>query len=309
MIYNARVAVSSDEELYAQGLWSVEQWFGPHANIAPRAMVSPTQSQSAFPGTAFFDLVRARLKGQSVIVAADEMVGDALVALCSDFQQRVTEVKTAIDAGMTSRQHPTDLPSNVFDTTGDWETFSTPSRDGRLRDSVQNLPNMILNYYKQAKKGSAGITFAGGPAEYQASIRSRLALLDATCKVVYSNSAGTNVAIPFTELIRRTPTLSFDPYHCAERRWGKDAPGCRDTDVGGVWYKAQQSMRNTVGKLDANENYVIRSDRPITLQMAQSGQYVDQPNGSAINLGSARSKMIDVQAYVNSPNFLTDLGL
>jgi hypothetical protein len=306
--YNGKVQTSTDQELFQQGVWSLEQWYGPNSNIAPGSTVSPTAYQSAYSGTAFFDLVRARLKGTSVVVAADEMVGDTLVALCDDFRQRVSEVQTAIDAGMTQKSHPTDLPDNVFSTSGDWETFSSPSRDGRLRDSVGNLPTVFINYYRQAKAGTNGITFNGGPAEYQASIRSRLALMDATCQVVYKNSAGTNVSIPFTELIRRAPNMSFDPYHCPERRWGKNPPTCKDGDVGGVWYLAQQTMRNTVGKQDANENLVIRSDRPITLEMAQSGRYVDQPAGSTINLGSARSKLIDVQAYVNSPQFLQDLA-
>ena len=114
-----------------------------------------------------------------------------------------------------------------------------------------------------------------------------------------------------TDMLRRVPRMSFDMSDCPEKRWGaqgSELKSCRDQDPSNAWYNSEQSMRNTVGKTDENENLVIRSNQPITLAMLQSGRYVDQSAMSPVNLGSSRSPFIDLKSYFSSVQFLQDLS-
>ena len=42
-------------------------------------------------------------------------------------------------AALHQRPHPNYLPWNIYGTTGDWETWSTPSRDAALKVVVRDL--------------------------------------------------------------------------------------------------------------------------------------------------------------------------
>jgi hypothetical protein len=54
------------------------------------------------------------------------------------------------------------------------------------------------------------------------------------------------------EIRRRMFLLSFDPYHCIERRWGATQPAeamtCRDDPIKSEWYLAQQNLRNQIDR-------------------------------------------------------------
>jgi hypothetical protein len=45
--------------------------------------------------------------------------------------------------------------------------------------------------------------------------------------------------------------LSFDPYHCVERRWGAvgaELATCRDSGLKRRWYDAEQNLRNQIDR-------------------------------------------------------------
>lgn len=45
--------------------------------------------------------------------------------------------------------------------------------------------------------------------------------------------------------------MSFDPYQCAERRWGaedRELATCRDGRVKRAWYAAEQRLRNQIDR-------------------------------------------------------------
>ena len=68
------------------------------------------------------------------------------------------------------------------------------------------------------------------------------------CRISYAKSDGTRVTLNLLELQRRLFRLSFDPYHCIERRWGADdeleLSSCSDGDEKRAWYEAEQRLRN-----------------------------------------------------------------
>ncbi len=45
--------------------------------------------------------------------------------------------------------------------------------------------------------------------------------------------------------------MSFDPYHCVERRWGAagaELASCRDGALKRRWYDAEQKLRNQIDR-------------------------------------------------------------
>jgi len=307
-IYGAKIAAATDAELYQQGVWSVEQWMGPGSNIAPGQAVDPTQWKRAFASVNFFDFLRSQLS--SGTEPADDATGDLLTSLCNDLKQRVPDVEAA--GSLPTQARPATLPMNIYNADPTWEQLATPSRDGRTRQAIINLPGLIAQNFRNGVRNQFKITYSGSAASYQQAVLAKWNQLDATCKVTYKNSAGQPVTINFSQLITRAPRMSFDYADCPEKRWGAPdseiAATCRDTDSGNRWYKGEQSLRNGGGKTNDNGVLVVRSDRPITLDMLESGRYVDQPDSAAINLGFSRSQQPNVKAYLASPQFLSDLA-
>ena len=119
--------------------------------------------------------------------------------------------------------------------------------------------------------------------------------------------AGHVVTLSFNQVLKRLNRISFDPFHCPEKAWGAsgdELKTCIDTDTNNAWYIAEAPMRNTVGKLNANGDSVVRSSQPITISMLQDKSMIDQPDDAAINLGTATPPVMDLDANFASPKFI-----
>ena len=70
------------------------------------------------------------------------------------------------------------------------------------------------------------------------------------CSVTYAASDGTARTLSFEDVRQRLFDLSFDPYHCVERRWGAkdqaELATCRDGPDKAAWYLAQRTLRNQI---------------------------------------------------------------
>ena len=123
------------------------------------------------------------------------------------------------------------LPPNIYGTEGDWETYSTPSRDARLKtafkeaarqrpalhDAVARPRCRALIYQGSDLAGDMLAAYDRAAAPVRAS--PTRAATAAACRFGYEDAR------------RRLFRLSFDPYHCVERRWGADGAElatCRD---------------------------------------------------------------------------------
>ena len=194
----------------------------------------------------------------------------AVQALCNDLQDRVTAVDRARQDGIARRAHPTRLPTNIYGTDGDWETYSTPGRDARLRASFVAL-------YQLA---------ARAPRHLHPTILSTYESQAAQCGVAYTNSAGRSVPLTFENVLDRLFELSFDPYHCPELRWGAEGSElstCPDGDDKRRWYAAQQNLRHVI-------------DRDVQARMGWSLSELEQrPYGPAL------SPEVDVRRAVIRP--------
>jgi hypothetical protein len=153
-------------------------------------------------GADYATWVRSQLSG-GMALPPEEEFGQLVGQLCNDIQGRVA----AVSAGAPVAAKPLgEVPPNIYGAEGDWEAFSSPGRDQRLRSSFRGLRQ-----------------FAAQKATSSAIAKKLLAVWNqsqASCKVSYPNSAGAQVRITMNDVQARLFDLSFDPYHCPEMRWG-----------------------------------------------------------------------------------------
>jgi hypothetical protein len=108
----------------------------------------------------------------------------------------------------------------IFETTGDWEDFSTPSRDLRLLiaiDVARALPGHV------ARRPEKYAMPAGRTVEQvQADLGARLATELATRKFTYGRSDGSSWSLSLKDVVDRAESLevAYNPNDCVEQRWG-----------------------------------------------------------------------------------------
>ena len=240
-LVGGRIVLKPDHELDD---WSDEQFFG---NLTPRPS---NWKASTFANDGqdvdYHEFVRLRLAYPGFKY---EPIGEArtmLRQLCRDYKYRVAAVNLAIKAGLDRQPQPDRLPGNIYATKGDWEIYSTPSRDARIRTAFEEMRDEIARFLRLETERSKILDYAGTDLR-----RDLLALYEAetsACAITYVTTDGRPIVLGFEEVKRRLYNLSFDPYHCVERRWGADDPeelkSCPDGAVKQAWYFAEARLRN-----------------------------------------------------------------
>ena len=240
-LIGGRIVLTADRDLKD---WSDEQFFGTQA---PRP---DDWKNSVFEVAGlkvdYHDFVRMRLAGPDFKYEPLGETRSMLRQLCTELKYRVTAVELATKAGFDRRPQPDRLPDNIYATKGDWEVYSTPSRDARIRTAFEETRDEIYRFLKLNKDGSGILNYTGQSlrAELLAIYREEAA----ACSITYTKSDGAAVTLGFDELKRRLYNMSFDPYHCIELRWGADdaaeLASCQDSKVKRDWYEAEARLRN-----------------------------------------------------------------
>jgi len=245
----------------------------------------------------YYDWVRAAVAGRNLVYDPLDETRNMMRSLCDDLSYRVFAVDEAIAAGMHTRPQPTQLPRNIYGTSGDWETYSTPSRDARLKTSFAELRDEVVRFVDLVESGSDRVSYHG--SDIRADLRDVYQQEAAACSITYKNSAGADIALGFDQVQARLFDLSFDPYHCAERRWGATSPdelaSCRDGATKRAWYKAEQRLRN-----QTERTYDVRMDFTLAkLATGVKGSGVDTPPG--INVMAVLAVPVrDVQQQISA---------
>jgi hypothetical protein len=173
-----------------------------------------------------------------------------LSALCDDLKDRVAAVQTAVDKGIAAKPHPEALPENIYGTSGEWESYSTPSRDARLKTSFKELRDRAAEFLELTRQGSPRIDYQG--ANLRADLLAAYEETSRTCRFEYVKSDGAKVALDLEEAAGRLFAMSFDPYHCPELRWGATTAGelssCRDSRDKLDWYRGEARLRNQIDR-------------------------------------------------------------
>lgn len=181
--------------------------------------------------------------------------------LCVDVQDRVNAVNDSLKAGIHHKSHPSELPNNIYGTDGEWETYSTPSRDARLKASIREITKEV-NKWASYIENKKPIQYKGTKAELGRELTElwEYYVAQEECGASYTNTKGTKVPLTLTQVNNRIYDLSFDPYHCPEMRWGAypaeasraahaEFATCPDSDNKVVWWKREVRLRNSIDRL------------------------------------------------------------
>jgi hypothetical protein len=269
-LHGGRVALAHDKDIAD---WSDEQFFGT-AKERPRGWQA---GKFAHDGERldYYDFVRKRLARTGFKYDPVDETRSIVRTLCEDLKYRVDAVDVAVKAGVHVRAQPDRLPNNIYGTDGDWETYSTPSRDARLKTAFKELRDEVARFVALADEGSDKLAYSG--TNIRRDLRQVYLEETSACSVTYARGGGSEKQLSFGEVARRLYRLSFDPYHCAERRWGahetEELATCTDGADKRAWYDAQQRLRN-----QPDRTYDVRMGFSLAdLRRRVPGSGIDQP--------------------------------
>ncbi|HEY7977225.1 MAG TPA: hypothetical protein VID67_03455 [Rhizomicrobium sp.] len=232
----------------------------------------------------YYDFVRATLAGGRLQFDPVKEIHDLVDSNCADLQYRGEAVDLSIEAGLQNRPQPDRLPANIYGTDGDWETYSTPSRDARLKTAFKELRDEAQRFVTMYRKNDPKLTYHG--SDLAADMIAAYDQEAAKCHVTYTRTDGSRVTLGYDDARRRLFLMSFDPYQCVERRWGAtdatEISTCPDGAVKQAWYAAEQNLRNQI-------------DRTYDAQMDFTLQELREPGR-----GVARPPDIDARGYLVS---------
>ncbi|MES1165685.1 MAG: hypothetical protein ABUR63_08010 [Verrucomicrobiota bacterium] len=109
--------------------------------------------------------------------------------------------------------------AKIFETTGPWEDYATPSRDMRLLIAMNvllGLPDKIVNHPDLFRLGGRK------PAEVRTQIAKLHTTLIPTRGITYTRTDGTPWKLTVADLLARRANLeiAYNPNDCVEVRWG-----------------------------------------------------------------------------------------
>jgi hypothetical protein len=229
--------------------FSVEQYFGN----GPRPAEDRAWQSGTFTLTKeivdYYDYVRGQMAGGTLVFDPVREIGDMVDSNCADLHYRGDAVDLAIAAGLHRQSEPDRLPSNIYGTEGDWETYSTPSRDARLKTAFKELYDSARRFLGMNQRRDPKLAYKGRNLA-----NDMLTTYDAhaaRCRIGYVRSNGSKIVFGYEEARRRLFDMSFDPYQCPERRWGakgEELATCSDGTNKAAWYEAEKYLRNQIDR-------------------------------------------------------------
>jgi hypothetical protein len=115
-----------------------------------------------------------------------------------------------------------DMPEGpaIFETTGPWEDFSTPSRDLRLLIAI----DVVMGFPARVARRPARYAMPAGksPGDVKADLEARLAAELEKRRFSYARSDGSSFELSLQDVVKRGPVLemAYNPNDCVEARWG-----------------------------------------------------------------------------------------
>lgn len=271
--------------------FSIEQYYGnvPH----PSGEWSLGEFQFRNMTLGYYDYVRRRLAAPDFAYNPVDELRHGMQTNCQHIKERKVAVDRARDAGLDRRPHPKKLPPNIYGTNGEWEEFSTPSRDARLKINFIELRREIQTLVEKLHAGDASVRYDGAdlPGDLLTAYREEAN----ACQIIYRRSDDTRVRLDYDQIAQRLFELSFDPFNCVERRWGAsgtELESCTDGKTKTAWYAAERFLR-----YQAERTYDVRMD--FTLDALKPPMLAPPEKGG---LG------VDAPADVDLKGYLEDLA-
>lgn len=280
MLYGGRVVTVENAKTPG---YSIEQFVGTNPDTESWKKGKFLVNGQELP---YYDFVRTRLAvGELKYHPVDEMK-KGMETLCEDIQDRVHAVDGAIKANIHRKNQPSALPNNIYGTDGEWETYSTPSRDARLKTSFKELLTNVKTHVQLYRQGSPRVEYKG--RDLVSDLRAAYNEAAKACVIEYKRSDNSTVRLDFDDVAQRLFKLSFDPYHCVELRWGasdtSELATCADGSTKRAWYEAEQRLRNQIERT----------------YDAKMGFTLEQLRARASGSGEDHAPDVDVRGYLNS---------
>lgn len=251
--------------------YSLEQFFGTH----PHPDEDWRYGDFIFGDRtlSFYDFVRRSLAAPDFEYSPVDELRTGLGEICIALHDRRVNVQHAIDAGLHKKKHPSKLPPNIYGAYGSWESYSTPSRDARLKIAFIELRRAIERYVQLVRSSGDGVRYEGRALE--ADLLKVWQEENENCRLIYRRSDGTRVRLTIDHIAKRLFDLSFDPYHCPELRWGArgvELETCEDGPVKRRWYDAQRWLRNQARRTyDIRMDFTLEELKPPSIASPQEG--------------------------------------
>lgn len=248
IITGGKIVFAQDNEIPG---YSLEQYFG-NADINNTNSAN-TKFVVGGRNVDWYDYVKIRMaNGVYKLNPLAEFQGE-LNNLCVSLQGRATDVEAAtlprnngFTPALNTEPHPGTLPRNIYGAEGDWEAYSTPSRDIRLRIAVINIFANLKKYMTKLQNNDPYFQYLG--SNLKKDLIQTYHDVNAQCLISYTNSSGKKVSMGLSTALKRLTSISFDPYLCVERRWGASSQAelksCADDNEKREWYTYQQFLRN-----------------------------------------------------------------
>lgn len=220
--------------------FSMEQYFGPRAAADWRDADFSENGRNVD----FVEFTRRRLaRGELVYdLVAEFQFG--MTGLCDAFQDRARMVEDADERNFWRLPRPGRLEGTTPDEAFVWLAYSTPGRDRRLRGYVQRIADALTRHLALYADRSGLVRYAG--KHPRADLQRSFDDVTSACTAAYLASDRQRIILTMRDMLVRLPGMSFDPYHCPERRWGAqggELVRCVEDGEKARWYLAQAPLR------------------------------------------------------------------
>ena len=268
--------------------FSLEQYFGNQPNPAG----DWEQARFVHDGEAldYYHYLRAVMATGDLVYNPVTELRTMMHSLCQDIEARKLAVDLAVANGLPRQPHPGHLPDNIYGTYGTWEVYSTPSRDARLKTSFKEMKDHIASLIDLHRQASPRIAYAG--SDLVGDLLATYGQESQACRIAYRRTDGKSVTLTLDNVRERLFDLSFDPFHCVERRWGArgqdELASCRDDGLKTRWYAAEAPLRR---QIDRTYDVFMGHDLPAL----EAG-----PFGIETGKGVAEAPDVDLPAYLEN---------
>lgn len=245
IIIKGTVKADSDSEIADL---SLEQYEGSGlaANGSPVFKLDDAAQRSVN----FYDWVKYKLSGGNFRLDPVVEMKNEMGQLCQAAQDRIAAVQAAVDNQVFTKVHPAQLPQNIFGADGEWESYSSPGRDLRLKLKILSIPESAKQWMARVAVHDPMMSYLGSNLKIDLILAYRQSV--AACNITYKNSAGQDVTVGLETLINRVANISYDPFSCPEIRWGantqQELATCADDQTKLEWHSLQQFLRNNLEK-------------------------------------------------------------
>lgn len=246
VIIKGQIKVASDPEIPD---YSLEQYVGD--GVGPNGKGIYKLKENDTKSANFHEWVKFRLSGGTYKLDPVLEMKNEVDSLCLAAQDRVISVQDAIDNKVHLQNHPQVLPQNIYGAEGEWEAYSSPSRDLRLREKILSIPEAAKSWVQRTNAKDPMIVYHG--TNLKADLEATYHKAASSCAISYMKSNGQIQTVSLETIVDRVAQLSFDPYMCPEIRWGAinnaaEMATCKDGTDKKEWHRLTQFFRNTLVK-------------------------------------------------------------